>query len=99
MQNTDQLLMIEPINFGFNAETAVNNAFQVNTNQQVQQQALKEFNDLVTLLQENKINVIVIKDTVDPFTPDAVFPNNWISFHGNTIVLYPMYATNRRKER
>ena len=100
MQNTDHLLMIEPVNFGFNAETAVNNSFQVNTNADVQQQALKEFNDLVNMLRKNKINVTVIKDTANPFTPDSIFPNNWISFHANgNIFLYPMFAKNRRKER
>lgn len=92
--------MIEPVNFGFNAETAVNNTFQVNTNENVQQQALKEFTDLVLLLRENKIMVTVIKDTADPFTPDSIFPNNWISFHDDgKIILYPMYAVNRRSER
>jgi len=100
MQNTDHLLMIEPVNFGFNAETAVNNTFQVNTNKDVQQQALIEFNDFVNLLRQNKIDVTVVKDTVAPFTPDSIFPNNWISFHADgTIFLYPMYAANRREER
>ena len=100
MQHTDHLLMIEPVNFGFNAETAVNNSFQVNTNENVQQKALAEFNDLVALLRKNKIGVTVIKDTADPFTPDSIFPNNWISFHENgNVFLYPMYAANRRKER
>ena len=63
MQNTAHLLMIEPVNFGFNAETAVNNNFQVNTNENIQQQALKEFNDFVKLLRKNKIDITVIKDT------------------------------------
>ncbi|MEP7163700.1 MAG: arginine deiminase-related protein [Ferruginibacter sp.] len=100
MQNTSHLLMIEPVNFGFNAETAVNNPFQVNTNKNVQQEALKEFNDLVKLLRENKMDVTVIKDTAEPFTPDSIFPNNWISFHEDgAVFLYPMYASNRRKER
>ena len=100
MQNTDHLLMIEPVNFGFNAETAVNNAFQVNTNENVQQQALKEFNEFVKLLRKNKISVTVVKDTTEPFTPDSVFPNNWISFHDDgNVFLYPMYASNRRVER
>ena len=100
MQYTGHLLMIEPVNFGFNAETAVNNTFQVNTNKNVQEQALAEFNAFVKLLRENKIDVTVIKDTADPFTPDSIFPNNWISFHEDgSIFLYPMYASNRRKER
>ena len=100
MQHTAHLLMIEPVNFGFNAETAVNNTFQVNTNENLQLQALNEFNAFVKLLRENKIDVTVIKDTTDPFTPDSIFPNNWISFHEDgTVFLYPMYASNRRKER
>ena len=100
MQHTTHLLMIEPVNFGFNAETAINNTFQVNTNENIQQLALQEFTDFVELLRENKMDVTVIKDTADPFTPDSIFPNNWISFHedGN-VFLYPMYAANRRKER
>ncbi len=100
MQNTSNILMIEPVNFGFNAETAVNNSFQVNTKKNIQEYALKEFNDLVSVLRLNKVNVTVIKDTAEPFTPDSIFPNNWISIHedGN-IILYPMYASNRRKER
>ena len=100
MQNSGQLLMIQPVNFGFNAETAVNNVFQVNTNENIQQQALKEFNDLVMLLSEHKIDVTAIPDTAEPFTPDSIFPNNWISFHEDgTVFLYPMFAVNRRKER
>ena len=100
MQNTAHLLMIEPVNFGFNAETAVNNSFQVHTGENIQQQALSEFNEFVTLLKENKIDVTVIKDTEDPYTPDSIFPNNWVSFHKDgTVFVYPMYASNRRKEK
>ncbi len=99
MQNTHQLLMIRPVNFGFNAETAVNNSFQKDTGH-VQQKALKEFDDFVDVLRNNKVDVMVIDDTPDPFTPDSIFPNNWISFHedGN-VFLYPMFASNRRQER
>ena len=100
MQNSDHLLMIQPVNFGFNAETAVNNTFQVNTKENVQEKALKEFNDFVNLLRENKVDVTVITDTADPFTPDSIFPNNWISFHADgNVFLYPMFAENRRKEK
>ena len=92
--------MIEPACFGYNAETAVNNAFQVNTAKDVQQIALKEFNDIVNLLRSNKINVTVFKDSIAPPTPDSIFPNNWISFHDNgSIFIYPMFAANRRAER
>ena len=93
--------MIRPVNFSFNAETAVNNAFQVaGTTSDAQQQALKEFEDFVALLRGNGVDVTVIDDTPDPYTPDSIFPNNWVSFHEQGLVcLYPMYAANRRLER
>mgnify|MGYP002784547692 CR=1 FL=1 len=100
MQTTSRLLMIRPVNFTFNAETAVNNAFQSTHDLNAQEIALKEFNTFVELLQQKGIDVLVIDDTQNPYTPDSIFPNNWISFHDDgTIVLYPMYAENRRKER
>jgi hypothetical protein len=101
MQITSHLLMIRPVNFTFNAETAVNNAFQAaRENGNVQQQALQEFDELVNVLKNNGVDVTVIDDTPEPFTPDSIFPNNWISFHHNgTICLYPMFAENRRLER
>ena len=92
--------MIEPVNFGFNEETAVNNAFQQNTAAAIQPEALKEFNEFVNLLRNNKIDVTVVKDTPEPNTPDSVFPNNWVSFHeSGSMILYPMFAQNRRLER
>lgn len=101
MQNTSRLIMIRPVNFGYNAETAVNNAFQVETADPAsQQKALEEFDRFVELLRANGITVDVINDTPEPFTPDSIFPNNWISFHEpDKIVLYPMFAENRRAER
>ena len=100
MQTTSHLLMIRPVNFAFNAETAVNNAFQSTKDSNAQEIALTEFNDFVSLLRQNGIDVTVIDDTKEPHTPDSIFPNNWISFHDNgSIVLYPMYASNRRMER
>ena len=111
MQTTSHLLMIRPVNFSFNAETAVNNAFQVAPAEgqtagappaahDAQQQALKEFEDFVALLRDNGVDVTVIDDTPDPYTPDSIFPNNWVSFHEQGLVcLYPMYAANRRLER
>lgn len=102
-QITHNILMIEPVAFGFNTETAVNNYFQQNENANgldIQGLALAEFNGMVAQLQSKGINVIVIKDTVEPFTPDSIFPNNWISFHADErVVLYPMFAHNRRAER
>jgi len=100
MQTTDTVLMIEPVAFGFNKQTAVNNYFQVQQEGNVQDKALKEFNAFVEKLRAKDINVITIKDTLEPKTPDSIFPNNWVSFHADgKVVLYPMFAENRRLER
>jgi hypothetical protein len=100
MQNTTHLLMIQPVNFGFNEQTAVNNSFQKYISGDIQQKALQEFTDFVDLLRKNNIDVTVVKDSLQPSTPDSIFPNNWISFHADgRIFLYPMFAQNRRFER
>ncbi|HTI09491.1 MAG TPA: arginine deiminase-related protein [Puia sp.] len=101
MQTTSHLLMIRPVNFSFNAETAVNNAFQsAATDERTQAKALSEFEGLVKVLRDNQVDVTVINDTPEPYTPDSIFPNNWVSFHQDGVVcLYPMYAVNRRLER
>jgi len=101
MQTTDTVLMIEPIAFGYNAETAENNYFQVEQKgADIQSKALAEFNTFVGKLRSKGVNVITIKDTLDPHTPDSIFPNNWVSFHKDgKVVLYPMFASNRRVER
>ena len=100
MQTTSHLLMIRPVNFNFNTETAVNNAFQAIATTGAQGRALEEFDRFVAVLRENDIDVTVIDDTPEPNTPDSIFPNNWISFHDQGLVcLYPMYAANRRLER
>jgi len=93
--------MIKPVNFSFNAETAVNNAFQVaGESDDAQRSALGEFENFVRLLRDNGVDVTVIEDTPQPYTPDSIFPNNWISFHEEgTVCLYPMFAVNRRLER
>ena len=93
--------MIEPIAFGYNAETAENNYFQVEQKgEDIQAKALAEFNVFVEKLRAKGINVITVKDTLEPHTPDSIFPNNWVSFHKDgKVVLYPMFATNRRVER
>lgn len=98
---TSHLLMIRPVQFAYNAETAVNNSFQIASNDaSVQEKALQEFDTFVEKLQGNGIDVTVVQDTAEPHTPDSIFPNNWISFHGNgSICLYPMFAVNRRQER
>ncbi len=100
---TCTILMIEPIAFDYNAETATNNYFQKRENSEkseIQQKALEEFLAMKKLLEQEKINVISIKDTLYPHTPDSIFPNNWISFHfNNHVIFYPMFAENRRLER
>lgn len=100
-QTTNTVLMIEPVAFGFNTQTAVNNYFQVNEKgANVQEKALEEFNAFVVKLRSKGIEVISIKDTLIPHTPDSIFPNNWVSFqHDGSVVLYPMFAENRRQER
>ncbi len=92
--------MIRPANFSFNPETAVNNAFQSKATTNPQTQALLEFDQFVQVLRDNDVDVTVIEDSPEPFTPDSIFPNNWISFHDQGLIcLYPMYAANRRRER
>jgi hypothetical protein len=101
MQTTNELLMIRPVDFKFNEQTAANNKFQqASAQDNVQVQALKEFDDFVTLLRNNGLNVTVFNDTLDPETPDSIFPNNWVSFHHNAeVFMYPMFSENRRNER
>jgi len=93
--------MIRPVNFGYNAETAVNNAFQVQgEDDEAQSKALKEFDAFVNILRLHEVDVTVVEDTAEPYTPDSIFPNNWVSFHHDgSVLLYPMYAVNRRAER
>jgi hypothetical protein len=95
------IMMIEPVSFGFNEETAANNYFQQNANiEDAQTKALKEFQQFVDRISSHDIDVLVVKDTPSPVTPDSIFPNNWISIHEEgTMVLYPMFAKNRRMER
>ena len=101
MQTASTVLMVEPIAFGYNAQTAENNYFQVEQKDaDIQTKALEEFNNFADKLKSKGINVISVKDTLNPHTPDSIFPNNWISFHNDgKVVLYPMFALNRRDER
>lgn len=101
MQTTDTVLMIEPVAFGYNAQTAENNYFQINSeNSETQEKALSEFKNFVEKLREKGIQVITVKDTLEPHTPDSIFPNNWVSFgEDGKVILYPMFAPNRRDER
>ena len=98
---TSHILMVRPVNFGFNEQTAASNAFQKPGEQnEVQQKALQEFDAFVAILRQNGVDVTVLNDTPEPHTPDSIFPNNWISFHENgSVFLYPMQAENRRPER
>ena len=95
--------MVRPALFAFNEETAVNNYYQKRDNktvQEIQNSALIEFDKMVEKLKNIGIDVKVIQDTKEPHTPDSIFPNNWFSTHySNTVVLYPMFAENRRLER
>lgn len=101
MQTTSRVLMVRPVRFGFNEQTAVNNSFQRRGLElSAQEMALAEFDNFVTLLRTNGVEVTVVEDTPDPHTPDSIFPNNWFSTHeSGELVLYPMCAPNRRMER
>lgn len=103
MQSTNNILLIRPSGFIFNTETANSNAFQNKLGEcdaAITQKATDEFEIFVNKLIDKKINVIVVDDTITPQKPDAIFPNNWISFHADgRVILYPMYAPNRRYER
>ena len=95
------MLMIRPANFGFNPQTAASNAFQHRPEDlSIQSLALREFDRLAESLERSGVTVMVAHDTEEPVKPDAIFPNNWVSFHADgTVVLYPMLAANRRIER
>ncbi|MCF6360299.1 MAG: arginine deiminase-related protein [Cyclobacteriaceae bacterium] len=103
-QITNNILMIRPIAFRMNEQTAVNNYYQkvlagLDSNQ-IQANALKEFDYYADKLKSIGVNVTVINDTIEPSTPDSIFPNNWVSFHeSGKVGLYPMFAENRRLER
>ena len=103
MQITNTILMIRPVSFRMNEQTAVNNYFMEDIdlkNQEINKKAQEEFDAFVVELRNKGVNVIVVQDTKEPDTPDSIFPNNWISFHANgTVGVYPMFAENRRNER
>ncbi|AIZ40250.1 citrulline utilization hydrolase CtlX [Cellulophaga baltica] len=103
MQVTNTILMIRPVAFRMNEQTAVNNFFQEDLdlkNVEINKKAQVEFDAFVVALRDKGIHVVVVDDTLSPDTPDSIFPNNWISFHKEGIVgLYPMFAENRRNER
>jgi len=102
-QSTNTVLMVRPVAFAKNEQTAKSNHFQqsmVLSPKVIQEKALAEFDSFVEQLTKVGVKVLVIKDTMNPQTPDSIFPNNWISFHdGGIVAVYPMEAANRRKER
>ena len=103
-QTTNSILMIRPVGFRMNEQTAVNNYYQKVLDgllpETVNLKAQLEFDEFVVKLRNAGINVTVVEDTKTPDTPDSIFPNNWISFHENgDVALYPMFAENRREER
>lgn len=103
-QTTNTILMVRPVGFRMNEQTAVNNYYQKVLEHvlpsTVNARAQEEFDNYVEKLRSYGVNVIVVSDTTATDTPDSIFPNNWISFHENgTVGLYPMFAENRRLER
>ncbi|MEP2667380.1 MAG: arginine deiminase-related protein [Cyclobacteriaceae bacterium] len=96
------ILMVRPASFGYNPETAASNAFQKKSTdgEMVQSAALQQFDAAVDKIRAKGIAVTVVEDTPEPKTTDAIFPNNWITTHEDgKIILYPMMAPSRRKER
>lgn len=102
-QATNSILMIRPIAFRMNEQTAVNNYYQEDldiANREINQKAQQEFDQFVAVLRSHGVKVIVVSDDNSRDTPDALFPNNWVSFHEDgTVTIYPMFAENRRAER
>ncbi len=103
MHSSNHIFLVKPANFGYNSETAQSNAFQHQVSEAsgvIVQDALREFETMAKKLSDKGINVLVIEDTPHPIKPDAVFPNNWGSFHADgRVVIYPMLAKNRRTEK
>lgn len=96
--------MVRPVNFGFNPQTAVDNAFQEppgdTSKKSIAAGAQEEFDAFVTQLRAAGVEVTVIDDTQEPLKRDAVFPNNWITTHADgTLITYPMISPMRRFER
>lgn len=102
-QTTNTILMVRPVQFRMNEQTAVNNYFQEDVdikNTEINRLAQFEFDNFVTKLKDVGVQVIVVDDKIEIDTPDSIFPNNWVSFHENgDVALYPMFAKNRRLER
>lgn len=99
------VLMVRPASFGFNSQTALNNAYQQNPGVDqpqatIQKQALEEFDRYVSTLRAHDIAVEVIQDSKTPPKPDAIFPNNWFcTLPSGKVIIFPMFAANRREEK
>lgn len=103
-QTTNHILMVRPAHFGYNEQTAESNVFQTRdtkkTAAEIEAAARAEFDEFVRRLREAGVTVHVAEDSVAPVKTDAVFPNNWVTFHADgTVVTYPMLSENRRLER
>jgi len=101
---SNHVMMVRPAAFGMNTQTAVDNFYQNQNScidaEQAQELALAEFDNFVSVLESHGVCVHVLQDTLEPITPDAIFPNNWVSLHSSGhIIYYPMKAENRRWER
>src|SRR3954454_12844528 len=99
-QSSNAVLMVRPAAFGFHAEAAATNVFAASPAGDVRSQALREFDGVVQRLTAAGIEVLILEDSPEPPKPDAIFPNNWVSFHADgTVVFYPMATEARRLER
>ena len=103
-QVTSSVLMVRPVHFGWNVQTALDNVFQHRSSalseEEIQKLALEEFDTLVEKLRACAIQVVIVESQDLKNSPDAVFPNNWVSFHSDgRVALFPMFSPNRRKER
>jgi hypothetical protein len=99
-QTSNSVLLVRPARFGFHAEAAASNLFARAPGGEVHREALAEFEALAGRLSQARVNTLILEDGPEPAKPDAVFPNNWISFHRDgTVVLYPMATASRRLER
>ncbi len=102
-QSTNTIVMVRPIAFRMNEQTAVNNYYQEDIDlksKEISDKAQHEFDTFVQTLQNHGVEVVVVSDNTSKDTPDSIFPNNWISFHEDgTVAIYPMFAENRRMER
>lgn len=103
MQSSKSILLVRPATFSYNAQTAVSNAFQIDlkkSDEELKQNKLEEFDKFAETLKAEGVAVFNFEDTINPEKPDAIFPNNWVTFHSDgTVILYPMCAPNRREER